>query len=121
MEVILAWYPGGELEKTKGFYAQVLGLKKSFEMPGWAEFTHKEGGVSIGLAESPHTKVPGAIVVLRVENIESEYVRLKRAGVQFEEEIREIPGVVKLVTFVDPAGNRLQLAQPLTQSPMAKK
>lgn len=66
---------------------------------------------------NPHAgKEPGATVVLQVGDIEYERKRLETAGVQFEGEIEEIPGIVKLATFRDPAGNRLQLAQPLMQS-----
>jgi predicted enzyme related to lactoylglutathione lyase len=54
--------------------------------------------------------------VLRVEDIEREHKRLETAGVKFEGKIEEIPGIVRLVTFRDPSGNRLQLAQPLMQS-----
>jgi predicted enzyme related to lactoylglutathione lyase len=41
---------------------------------------------------------------------------LETAGVKFEGKIEEIPGIVRLTTFRDPSGNRLQLAQPLMQS-----
>ena len=41
--------------------------------------------------------------------------RLQATGVQFEGKTEEIPGVVKLATFRDPSGNRLQLCQVLGQ------
>jgi len=51
-----------------------------------------------------------------VEDIEQERKRLETAGVKFEGKIEEIPGIVRIATFRDPSGNRLQLAQPLMQS-----
>ena len=95
----------------------MLGLKKTFETQNWAEFAGAEGEESIGVAVNPHAgKEPDATVVLQVEDIEHERKRLETTGVQFEGKIEEIPGMVKLATFRDPAGNRLQLAQPLMQS-----
>jgi|GEM_PF-1455664 len=83
----------------------------------WAEFAGAEGEESIGLAVHPHAgKEPGATIVLQVEDIEREHKRLETAGVKFEGKIEEIPGIVKLATFRDPSGNRLQLAQALMSS-----
>ena len=66
---------------------------------------------------NPHAgKEPGATIVLQVEDIERERKRLETGGVKFEGKIEEIPGIVRLATFRDPSGNRLQLAQPLMQS-----
>jgi predicted enzyme related to lactoylglutathione lyase len=36
-------------------------------------------------------------------------------GVRFEGKVEEIPGAVRIATFRDPSGNRLQLVQPLAQ------
>jgi predicted enzyme related to lactoylglutathione lyase len=36
-------------------------------------------------------------------------------SVEFEGEVEEIPGIVRLAAFRDPFGNLLQLAQPLTK------
>ncbi len=95
----------------------MLGLKKTFEAQQWAEFAGAEGEESIGIAVNPHAgKEPGGTVVLHVEDIERERKRLETAGVKFEGKIEEIPGIVRLATFRDPSGNRLQLAQPLMQS-----
>jgi predicted enzyme related to lactoylglutathione lyase len=117
MKVRLSWFSVNDFEGAKKFYGSVLGLKKTFEAPQWAEFAGGEGEETIGLAVNPHAgKEPGATIVLQVEDIEVEHKRLETAGVKFEGKIEEIPGVVRLATFRDPAGNRLQLAQPLMQS-----
>ena len=117
MKVMVSWFSVNDFEGAKKFYGNVLGLKKTFEAQQWAEFAGAEGEESIGVAVKPRAgKEPGATIVLRVEDIERERNRLETAGVKFEGRIEEIPGIVKLATFRDPSGNRLQLAQPLMQS-----
>ncbi|MFY9803548.1 MAG: VOC family protein [Candidatus Acidiferrales bacterium] len=114
MKVKVSWYGVDDFESAKKFYGQVLGLKKTFEAQQWAEFAGAEGEESIGIAANPHAgKEPGATVVLEVSDIERERKRLEAAGVKFEGKIEEIPGIVRLTTFRDPYGNRLQLAQTL--------
>jgi predicted enzyme related to lactoylglutathione lyase len=114
MKVKVSWFGVDDFESAKKFYGQVLGLKKTFEMQQWAEFAGAEGEESIGIAANPHAgKEPGATVVLDVSDIERERRRLESAGVKFEGKTEEIPGIVRLATFRDPHGNRLQLAQAL--------
>jgi predicted enzyme related to lactoylglutathione lyase len=117
MKVRLSWFSVNDFEGAKKFYTNVLGLKKTFEAQQWAEFAGAEGEETIGVAIDPHAgKEPGATIVLQVEDIEHERKRLETAGVKFEGQIEEIPGIVKIATFRDPSGNRLQLAQQLMQS-----
>ena len=116
MKVRLSWFSVNDFEGAKKFYGNVLGLKKTFEAQEWAEFAGGEGQETIGVAVNPHAgKEPGATIVLQVEDIDRERNRLETAGVKFEGKIEEISGIVKLTTFRDPSGNRLQLAQPLMQ------
>ena len=117
MKVKVSWYGVDDFESAKKFYGQVLGLKKTFEAQQWAEFAGAEGEESIGIAANPHAgKEPGATVVLDVNDIERERKLLESAGVKFEGKTEEIPGIVRLATFRDPDGNRLQLAQALMKS-----
>jgi CreA protein len=114
MKVRVSWFGVDDFESAKKFYGQVLGLKKTFELQQWAEFAGAEGEESIGIAANPHAgKEPGATIVLDVSDIERERRRLESAGVKFEGKTEEIPGIVRLATFRDPYGNRLQLAQAL--------
>lgn len=116
MEVILSWYQVSDLEAAKKFYGEGLGLKKTFEMEGWTEFSHAEGGASIGLSQVPGADGSGgSTVVLRVGDLDKARAELARKGVNFEGEVEEIPGVVRIATFRDPSGNRLQLAQMLIE------
>jgi predicted enzyme related to lactoylglutathione lyase len=115
MEMILSWYPAKDLDAAKRFYSDVLGLKKTFEMDGWCEFSHAEGAPSIGLSAMAEPGDAGATVVLKVDDLDKAQRELGRKGVKFEGEIHEVPGVVRIANFRDPAGNRLQLCQVLVQ------
>ena len=112
MEINVSWYLVDDLEASKKFYGEALGLKKVFEMDGWCEFGQAEGAPTIGLNQRRDDDPErGATVVLRVENLEESTKRLKAKGVKFEGEVMEVPGVVRIATFRDPSGNRLQLCQ----------
>ena len=114
MKVTVSWFSVKDFEQAKKFYGETLGLRKTFEMQQWAEFAGAEGEASIGVAANGHVaNEPGATVILRVEDIERERKHLESRGVSFEGKTEEIPGVVKLATFRDPSGNRLQLCQVL--------
>lgn len=116
MEVNLSWYHVNDLNLAKKFYGEVLGLKKTIEIEGWCEYSHADGAASIGLnkmRESDHEQ--GATVVLRVDDLDQTQKELTAKGVKFEGEVQEVPGVVRIATFRDPFGNRLQLCQVLMQ------
>ena len=113
-EMMLAWYPVENLDAARRFYGEILGLRKVFEMPGWAEYAHAEKATPIGVAEQPQAS-RGAVVVLKVDDIDQARAELTRQGIQFDGPTQDIPGVVRLALFRDPSGNALQLAQPMVK------
>lgn len=114
MEINVSWYQVTDMNAAKKFYGEVLGLNKTFEMEGWCEFSHADGAASIGLNQLREgDDERGATVVLRVDDLARVQKELSSKGVKFEGEIHEVPGVVRLATFRDPSGNRLQLMQVL--------
>ncbi len=116
MEVNVSWYQVNDMNAAKKFYGEVLGLNKTFEMEGWCEFSHADGAASIGLSQLREgDDERGATVVLRVDDLARVQKELTAKGVKFEGEIHEVPGAVRIATFRDPAGNRLQLCQVLMQ------
>src|SRR5215831_3302555 len=115
MEIRVSWFKVADMEAAKRFYGEVLGLQKTFEMPGWTMFSDSETGPSIGLSAEPKdSNETGAVVVLRVDDIETSVIQLSKAGIHFEGQ-EEIPGIVKLANFRDPSGNRLQIMQRLIE------
>ena len=114
MEVSLSWYRVSDLNAAKKFYGDVLGLKKTFEIEGWCEFSHANGAASIGLNQmAAGDDEGGATVVLGVDELSRAQADLIKKGARFEGEVQEVPGVVRIATFRDPDGNRLQLCQTL--------
>lgn len=113
MEVNVSWYQVKDFDAAKKFYGEVLGLKKIFEMEGWCEFSHADGAASIGLNQMRDDDEGGATVVLRVDDLNRTRSELIAKGVKFEGEVHEVPGVVRIATFRDPSGNRLQLCETL--------
>jgi len=57
-----------------------------------------------------------ASVVLRVDNVDQTRATLMLQGVEFEGTTQEISGEVRIATFKDPAGNRLQLCEVLSRN-----
>ena len=116
MEVDLAWYQVKDMDAAKRFYGDVLGLRKRIDLGGWCEFSHSDEAASIGLnAMREGDDERGATVVLRVDDLARAQKELKAKGVKFEGEVHEVPGVVRIATFRDPDGNRLQICQVLMQ------
>ena len=116
MEINVSWYQVTDMEAAKRFYGEVLGLNKTFEMDGWCEFNHADGSASIGLNQLREgDEERGATVVLRVDDLARMQKELSSKGVKFEGDVHEVPGVVRIATFRDPDGNRLQLCQVLVQ------
>src|SRR4051794_21117404 len=101
MQISLAWYSVTDMDRAKDFYGNVLGLKKTFEAQGWAEFSHAAGNMSVGLALNPEPprQTGGATVVFRVPDLEQARLNLAKHGVQFEGDIKEYPGIVRIGQF----------------------
>jgi predicted enzyme related to lactoylglutathione lyase len=112
LKMILSWYNVTDLAAASKFYGDTLGLKKIFEMPGWVEFAEGPDMPAVGLREDAKWE-PGGTVVFRVENVDAARREMESRGVKFVGPTEEIPGAVRLAMFTDPAGNKLQLAQPL--------
>ena len=68
--------------------------------------------VNLGLGQSEHVgDKGGAVPTFGVTDIEAAKSSLDKAGVRQDGGIREIPGMVRLLTFFDPDGNALMFYQ----------
>ena len=84
-------------------------------MEGWAEVATPVEGVTIGMAQSDERYGRGGTTpVFGVQDIEAARAELEGKGVRFEGDTVELPGLVKLATFMDPDGNAYMLAQSLS-------
>ena len=74
---------------------------------------HPPRGFTIGLNQGAEAGDAGATPVFGVKDIDAARSELEAKGVTFEGETVELPGMVKLATFVDPDGNHYMFAQSL--------
>jgi len=119
-KIELAWITVGDLAKARKFLTDTVGLKvaSSAQEYGWMELQGVEGGMLLGVgqANSQHKERPGqnAVVTLTVDDIVASKKELESKGVQFDGDIMEVPGHVKMASFSDPDGNKFQLTQLLS-------
>ncbi|MDX2150975.1 MAG: VOC family protein [Bryobacteraceae bacterium] len=115
MQLVTAWYSVPDMEKARKFYTETLGLKVIYQMDGWMEFAAEPGQPTVAISNSPALAGAGATIVWRVPDLEAARTELSAKGVPFEGKIEEFPGVVRVATFRDPAGNPNQLVQLLME------
>ena len=103
--------PVRDMERSKRFYSETLGLPSPSLDEGWPEF--ETGNVSLYLIdpasmgrefEGPHT----SSVALRVPDVEEARKALEAKGVVFHGETFDT-GVCHMAIFADPDGNKLML------------
>ena len=115
----MSWIVVGDLEGAIAFFTEKLGLKLSDHQPqfGWAELSSEEEGALLGLAEaSTHNGMrPGsnAVVTYSVDNLAKTVEEYRTKGVRLKGEGIEVPGVVKLQSFLAEDGNECQLVEEL--------
>ena len=102
------------VERLGGFYRDVLNMKPVSQRDGFMAFQFGD----LRLTISTHSEVddgakdPLRIMVnLAVDDIHSEYQRLRRKGVEFLREPEKEHWGGYVATFKDPDGNVLQLLQ----------
>ena len=104
--------PVTDMERSKRFYGETLGLPQISGEEGWPEYQLGENvslylvdPTNIGRAfEGPHT----SSIALRVPDVEEARKALEAKGVAFEGETYDT-GVCHMALFGDPDGNRLML------------
>ena len=103
--------PVRDMERSKRFYVETLGLPSRNLDGGWPEF--ETGNVSLYLMDptnvgqefsGPHT----AHIALRVPDVAEARGSLEAKGVEFEGDILDT-GVCHMAFFRDPDGNALML------------
>lgn len=104
------------LDRSIDWYQQVLGFTLLYRADeiGWCEMSTHMPGVNVGLSENQ--SVPqggGATNVWTVSDIEAGKAHLTAHGVKLDGDIQTVPELVRLLTFYDPDGNAMMLAQSL--------
>lgn len=117
--IFLSWIVVKNIKEAIEFYTKTVGLelKEFHEQFGWAELSGPDGswlGLAQECSENGEIK-PGsnAVVTISVGDIKAACNELKHQKVKLVGETMEIPGHVKLQTFLDNDGNTLQLVERL--------
>ena len=108
-----------DLDRSITWYQEVLGFQLLYraEEIGWCELTTHMPGVNVGLSENRDVaQGGGATNVWSVSDIEAAKAHMDSHGVRQDGEIQTITGLVRLLTFFDPDGNAMMLAQSLVES-----
>lgn len=105
-----------DLDRSIDWYADILGFTLLYRRDdiGWCELISPVARVNVGLSE---VEMPGggggATLTFGVEDIEAAKAGLDARDVRQDGPIRDIPGMVRLLTFYDPDGNALMFYQDL--------
>lgn len=105
-----------DLGKSIAWYHDILGFELMYRADdiGWCELSTAFEGLTIGLSQVEKVEQGGgATNVFGVKDIDAAKAWLDQKGVRQDGEIQHIPDMVKLVTFYDPDGNAMMLAQNL--------
>lgn len=105
-----------DLDRSIDWYEQVLGFMLLYRADeiGWCELTTHMVGVNVGLSQNQAVQQGGgATNVWTVTDIDAAKAHLDTHNVRQDGEIQIIPDLVKLLTFYDPDGNAMMLAQAL--------
>ena len=107
------------IERSIEWYGSILGFTLLYraEEIGWCEMASHMPGITVGLSENQSVQQGGgATNVWGVSDIEAAKAHLDAHGVRQDGDIQTIPGLVRLLTFYDPDGNAMMLAQSLAQN-----
>lgn len=97
--------PVSNLEKSASWYEKFLmSDEKLIPVEGVIEYLI--GSVWIQLFEEK-INVSENVLRLEVEDLETEFERLKILGVIVDEVIEDVPGIIRYFDFSDPDGNKL--------------
>jgi catechol 2,3-dioxygenase-like lactoylglutathione lyase family enzyme len=105
-----------DLERSVAWYRDTLGFELMYRMEdiAWCELRTGVERVSLGLSEVEEAGGKGgATLTFGVEDIEAAKAELDSRAVRQDGPIRDIPGLVRLLTFYDPDDNALMLYQDM--------
>ena len=103
-----------DLDRSLAFYRDVLGFNLLYRRDdiAWCELETGVDKVNVGLAANEEAGgAGGATLTFGVKDIVAAKAELDRHDVRQDGEIRDIPGLVRLLTFYDPDGNALMFYQ----------
>lgn len=105
-----------DLDRSIAWYREMLGFELLYRLEdnAWCELKTGVERVNVGLSQVEEAGGKGgATLTFGVEDIEAAKADLDARGVRQDGPIRDIPGLVRLLTFYDPDANALMLYEDL--------
>lgn len=105
-----------DLERSIAWYRDALGFDLLYRMEGeaWCELKTSVERVTLGLSQVEEAGGRGgATLTFGVDDIEAAKADLDARRIRQDGPIRDIPGLVRLLTFYDPDDNALMLYEDL--------
>jgi catechol 2,3-dioxygenase-like lactoylglutathione lyase family enzyme len=109
---LIVWYHVRDLDAARAFYKDKLGFIETFVDDAGAWSKLERNSTEIGLARG-EPQQDGGVAHVDVDDVKQAAEELREAGVQVGV-VFELHGEIRLVDVFDPDGNRLQLAQELS-------
>ena len=108
--------PTENIEESRKFYSDVLGLPIKFDFANQGMIAFKVGNEEPAIILKDKAKFPNAkpTIWIEVENVKEIYEKLKSKGVQFISEPFKIR-TGWAVEFTDPSGNQLGFADYINE------
>jgi catechol 2,3-dioxygenase-like lactoylglutathione lyase family enzyme len=106
-----------DMTRSIAWYQDVLGFSLLYKMDdiAWCELSTGVAKVNIGLGQVETVTLKGGMTpTFGVTDITIAKAALDAAGVRQDGDIRDIPGMVRLLTFFDPDGHSLMFYQDIS-------
>jgi catechol 2,3-dioxygenase-like lactoylglutathione lyase family enzyme len=103
-----------DLDRSLAFYEGVLGFRPLYRRDdiAWCELETGVARVNVGLSQREQAGGEGgATLTFGVADLDTAKAALDAHGIRQDGPIREIPGLVRLLTFYDPDDNALMFYQ----------
>ncbi len=107
------------LDASIAWYRDVLGFTLLYRVDeiAWCELSTAVARVNVGLGQSEEAGGKGgSTLTFGVADIDAAKAELDRHNVRQDGPIRDIPGMVRLLTFYDPDDNALMFYQDLMEA-----
>lgn len=103
-------YYVADMKKATDYYKNFLGLKPRFESNEWTEFDLGDN-TSLCLHGMGDTKplTQGGVLITKVKNIKTLVPDLKKKGMEFVMDVKEVHPGAWAADFKDPSGNVVSL------------
>ncbi len=108
-----------DLGRGIAWYQEVMGFKLLYQVDdlAWCELATDVKGVNLGLSQVEKPKPQGgATLTFGVEDIAAAKRALEGFKVEFDGDVQVHEGMVKLLTFYDPDGNKLMLYEDIGEA-----